>query len=494
MNNERVDAVHVILDLTTKHTLSDDETENLANAISVVAEHSAEVLWTTMLPAVILILGNPLLSRCHVLMVQVLRDVIDSRTIQDINSGIVDLLIARVMDDSIFPLGSAFKLNCLWCISRAAEGAKQVRIQLLTSGLVEYLANAYREGQSDGEVQDLCDRDCDGNFQIQICFILQLVCRESFLDEAFKPAIFVLVDLVKRSSDINMLQCCLSELTHWASADVRRQEYLCTLTPRLMDILLENDKLGSEMNRLNIAFYKSIFAAFGLIIRTGKCPELLVTIQGAYRQFAQSFSPLSKSRAAQIARAAEEINVDYFGRDSFVGEYKSPIHDFREAILYYKECLLQSLSSEHQVSAVLGLICEFAAETYRRGQLVDVMDKRFEWCAAEISDIGQDHRVKIHYTAWDTKFDEWILISHKIAPAFTYTRLEIPPERQFMNLPPGRHDHSVDRRVDLLTRCELLGLTSSEKATKIVLCFEHDFQNAVNYARWMNRDNLKTFV
>eukprot|EP00475_Leptophrys_vorax_P016650 TRINITY_DN2312_c0_g1_i3.p1 TRINITY_DN2312_c0_g1~~TRINITY_DN2312_c0_g1_i3.p1 ORF type:complete len:255 (+),score=31.66 TRINITY_DN2312_c0_g1_i3:163-927(+) len=247
-------------------------------------------------------------------MAQVLRGMlacIEHLTIQDINSGIVDLLIARVMDDSIFPLGSAFKLNCLWCISRAAEGAKQVRIQLLTSGLVEYLANAYREGQSDGEVQDLCDRDCDGNFQIQICFILQLVCRESFLDEAFKPAIFVLVDLVKRSSDINMLQCCLSELTHWASADVRRQEYLCTLTPRLMDILLENDKLGSEMNRLNIAFYKSIFAAFGLIIRTGKCPELLVTIQGAYRQFAQSFSPLSKSRAAQIARAAEEINVDF---------------------------------------------------------------------------------------------------------------------------------------------------------------------------------------
>eukprot|EP00475_Leptophrys_vorax_P032006 TRINITY_DN4893_c0_g1_i1.p1 TRINITY_DN4893_c0_g1~~TRINITY_DN4893_c0_g1_i1.p1 ORF type:complete len:330 (-),score=55.72 TRINITY_DN4893_c0_g1_i1:123-1112(-) len=329
--------------------------------------------------------------------------------------------------------------------------------------------------------------------------MLQQVCKETFPVEDFQPVISALVSILKGSSSVEVLQHCLSEFESWASHDnlASRQKYLCTITAPLIELLSKADLRFEKRDQKSIfySFYKSLFVVFTSVLQAGQCPDLLIKIQVAYHQLARSSSRDLKLRAIQMAQAAALNNVDCLGHDLYVGEFKCPIFDHSEAILYYNQCLLEYLSAEHQVSAVLWLICDFASETYRKGQLIDFFDRQFRWCAAEITEIDRDHRMKIHYTASDSIYDEWIVSSHNIAPAFTFTKIEIHPK-----IYP---EHYLARwgllsvrfyEVDSLMDCQLLGLTSREVTTKIFVYLGCDFQDAINYARWANRDNLQTLV
>eukprot|EP00475_Leptophrys_vorax_P027861 TRINITY_DN39819_c0_g1_i1.p1 TRINITY_DN39819_c0_g1~~TRINITY_DN39819_c0_g1_i1.p1 ORF type:complete len:133 (-),score=23.16 TRINITY_DN39819_c0_g1_i1:211-609(-) len=96
-----------------------------------------------------------------------------------------------------------------------------------------------------------------------------------------------------------------------------------------------------------------------------------------------------------IAAGASANSLDYFG----FGTVFVPSFDYSEAFRYYRHCTIGSISPEFQLSDVLRLVCEFATETYRRHQLVDLQDRTLGWCAAEIRDV-QYPLVQVRYTGW----------------------------------------------------------------------------------------------
>lgn len=65
-------------------------------------------------------------------------------------------------------------------------------------------------------------------------------------------------------------------------------------------------------------------------------------------------------------------------------------------------------------------IClELDERVFTVGQVVDAMDKTRNWHTACIVAV-KDVTVRVHYTGWDSKWDEWIqLSSSRIQPAGT---------------------------------------------------------------------------
>jgi len=60
------------------------------------------------------------------------------------------------------------------------------------------------------------------------------------------------------------------------------------------------------------------------------------------------------------------------------------------------------------------------------GQKLDVHDSSEKWCEGEVIDVVSDppnrYQVKIHYTGWDSKYDEWInRDSYRLAPLHYHT-------------------------------------------------------------------------
>eukprot|EP00475_Leptophrys_vorax_P040352 TRINITY_DN7470_c0_g1_i2.p1 TRINITY_DN7470_c0_g1~~TRINITY_DN7470_c0_g1_i2.p1 ORF type:complete len:152 (+),score=17.92 TRINITY_DN7470_c0_g1_i2:88-543(+) len=148
---------------------------------------------------------------------------------------------------------------------------------------------------------------------------------------------------------------------------------------------------------------------------------------------------------------------------------------------------MNSTSPKHQAREVFQLICEFATETYRVNQIVDVLDKQNIWCAAEVTDIVE-HQVRIHYTGWPPHCDQWIEVpSFMVAPAFTFTRLKEVgdlPVRQGLEM-------SVQHAIRRVLSCEVLGLNSLEETGDLFARFGSRIQDVINYARWANRENLE---
>eukprot|EP01083_Nonionella_stella_P095196 267207_1 len=61
--------------------------------------------------------------------------------------------------------------------------------------------------------------------------------------------------------------------------------------------------------------------------------------------------------------------------------------------------------------------------TYQIHTKCDCLDSTDKWCDAEIAEVDEEHQlIKIHYTGWDNRYDEWMnKDSYRIAPLHTTT-------------------------------------------------------------------------
>eukprot|EP00475_Leptophrys_vorax_P043761 TRINITY_DN8520_c0_g1_i2.p1 TRINITY_DN8520_c0_g1~~TRINITY_DN8520_c0_g1_i2.p1 ORF type:complete len:339 (-),score=72.91 TRINITY_DN8520_c0_g1_i2:173-1189(-) len=210
---------------------------------------------------------------------------------------------------------------------------------------------------------------------------------------------------------------------------------------------------------------------------------LLSKLQYIYQENARSSCMKSKQFAQQICRAARD-KVDCFG----LGNTFVPSLDAQEAFEYYHKHLIERIPIAFQVTEVMQLICTFANESYRLHQLIDAQDTRgFKWCAAEIVAKELPNRIKVHYTGWTERHDEWIEIpSQRIAPAFTFTRLEMHEFTPTISSSPV-----PSSTLQPMLSSKHLGISSEDTARQLLTNFNNDVQFAINYARWMNRQNIE---
>eukprot|EP00475_Leptophrys_vorax_P013012 TRINITY_DN19401_c0_g1_i1.p1 TRINITY_DN19401_c0_g1~~TRINITY_DN19401_c0_g1_i1.p1 ORF type:complete len:359 (+),score=77.06 TRINITY_DN19401_c0_g1_i1:25-1101(+) len=212
-------------------------------------------------------------------------------------------------------------------------------------------------------------------------------------------------------------------------------------------------------------------------------PTLVEEVQLTYHRLARGPSENGKRIAMEIAVAATSCSLDYFG----YGTVFVPSFDYEEALHYYSREINRWISPEFQQLDILQLICELSTETYRLGQLIDAQDGPMGWCAAEITKVKYP-KIHVHYTGWK-QFDEWIeLPSQRIAPAFTFTNVVPKPGKNRKEL-----DETERKKLKEVTDCAILGLLSEDMTRNVFLQFRPNsgVQYAINYARWMNRENLK---
>eukprot|EP00475_Leptophrys_vorax_P000292 TRINITY_DN10176_c0_g1_i11.p1 TRINITY_DN10176_c0_g1~~TRINITY_DN10176_c0_g1_i11.p1 ORF type:complete len:490 (-),score=100.82 TRINITY_DN10176_c0_g1_i11:48-1517(-) len=479
------DLVMRIAKLARKKNLSDVEVDNLSQVLSVViAEvgNDSRFFVRPMATALAAILENPRLSTCHADSIWIVYNMLNNCTDfesygQLDESGIIEILISWVLDDSTPPLRtSVLKLNCLRCISRAAKASALVRDLIISSGLIQKLAHEYLEGNIDGEIQDPAYKKGDGNIVLQYCRLLQEFCKEPDLEDSLECVIWVLVDVLKKSSELEIVKCCLFGISRFSASEIASLESFPYLHQRLMEVLplAENEWFDSGAE-----FFKSFFGVVNVIVQTGMSRDLLENIQLAYQRFARSFSQKSKRIAQEMASAAHYYKLDIVGHGS------SHVSFCTGTILYYDQHFRKYASLEHQVGEVVQLICEFAAETYRMHQMVDVLDKWKNWCAAEIMDI-EDDRLDIRFTGSPPMDGRTIRVPYEVAPAFTYTRLN-----DVGDLPVIRNLDFSESLVQGLLSCKELGLTSPDEVWDMFTRFGNHIQDVINYARWANRENLK---
>eukprot|EP00475_Leptophrys_vorax_P045104 TRINITY_DN9278_c0_g2_i1.p1 TRINITY_DN9278_c0_g2~~TRINITY_DN9278_c0_g2_i1.p1 ORF type:complete len:398 (+),score=77.55 TRINITY_DN9278_c0_g2_i1:44-1195(+) len=199
---------------------------------------------------------------------------------------------------------------------------------------------------------------------------------------------------------------------------------------------------------------------------------------------ARSLDLDSKRFAERVAFCASKKKFEILGYDAV----NRSLLNSRD----YQFHLKQNISPGFQVSEVLHLICEFADERFRANQFVDVLDKNYRWCAAEIVEVAHCHQgeVYVHFTGWSENCDERIPApSPRIAPAFTFTRLEPPTViTQIGKL------RLSEKMVQRFMSVDCLNLSSAEQVEKLHSFFPNDVQALINCARWRNRDNLKEYI
>eukprot|EP00475_Leptophrys_vorax_P038494 TRINITY_DN6802_c0_g1_i2.p1 TRINITY_DN6802_c0_g1~~TRINITY_DN6802_c0_g1_i2.p1 ORF type:complete len:470 (-),score=100.27 TRINITY_DN6802_c0_g1_i2:1069-2478(-) len=151
------------------------------------------------------------------------------------------------------------------------------------------------------------------------------------------------------------------------------------------------------------------------------------------------------------------------------------------ALDYYMNNLFGVIPAE-MTSDLCKLMASFATDGYRIGQILDVRDHLRKWCAAEVLDV-EDSKIKIHYTGWKPKFDEWIAVpSHRVCPAFLQT----------MAFPgPGLSERELgDPNIDNWLREPALNLRTRDEASQAFRQYGFEFQKTINGLRYANRARL----
>jgi hypothetical protein len=86
---------------------------------------------------------------------------------------------------------------------------------------------------------------------------------------------------------------------------------------------------------------------------------------------------------------------------------------------YYVHNLKKQLASFPD--ELIDIVADCAADGFRIGQRLDVLDKMPQWCVGEVVDI-KDDSVRVHYIGWKEKWDEWFEVSSdRIAKLWTKT-------------------------------------------------------------------------
>eukprot|EP00475_Leptophrys_vorax_P031848 TRINITY_DN48538_c0_g1_i1.p1 TRINITY_DN48538_c0_g1~~TRINITY_DN48538_c0_g1_i1.p1 ORF type:complete len:404 (-),score=72.81 TRINITY_DN48538_c0_g1_i1:123-1238(-) len=252
----------------------------------------------------------------------------------------------------------------------------------------------------------------------------------------------------------------------------------------------ELDEQIASIYLRNIDFWFDLaFSAFEFL---GDCIQtislyaaLLKRVQLIYQKLARQADVVSKRSSHDLAALASSLGLDFLGDDV---PFFLPSLDRDEQLAFYRTQLVINVPVCEQVSEVIGVICEFASESYRIHQCIDVLDWVCHWCAAEIVEVKLPNRIRVHYSGWTVIRDQWLEIpSSKLARAFTFTRIDVSAEllesSQAWSGPVS----------EVMLSCELLNLYSMEYAQRLWAVLG-ERQATINCARWMNRKNLEGYL
>eukprot|EP00475_Leptophrys_vorax_P031799 TRINITY_DN4841_c2_g1_i1.p1 TRINITY_DN4841_c2_g1~~TRINITY_DN4841_c2_g1_i1.p1 ORF type:complete len:539 (+),score=119.48 TRINITY_DN4841_c2_g1_i1:31-1647(+) len=431
--------------------------------------------------------------------------------------GVGDLLLDCIMGDKSYRIDSPSQLHCMWCCGNIGETGSIHREKMLSSGLMTYLADIFRAGNMCGEFKNSDYDSDDGNLLEEYCFMLSKFARASFPgDDFLQSAVDVwksVLSLEKSPVIVSQramglclkgISCCLPEaLSRFIDQDVLRlllkqivlkhKHHDETLVYGIQALSRYSDTwfVENEMKEVVPALCSAILAmgpSSGSLELLDLCIEQspwfsLEQIQMDYLQLARSMDYKARLKAEKFAETAAQkkldcVSVQIRGYRFSLLSYLNFDDDFQ----YYHKLLTSCI--DFRVEDVFRLICDFAVEIYWMGQLIDAQDSDGWWCAAEIVNVDvKISSVMIHFTGFSNKHDEWIkLPSTRIAPAFTFTRLELPEESTNASLDASD--------VQTIMSCNVLGISSTEAVQDMSSRLNGDFQSIVNCARWMNRDNL----
>eukprot|EP00475_Leptophrys_vorax_P002845 TRINITY_DN11613_c0_g1_i1.p1 TRINITY_DN11613_c0_g1~~TRINITY_DN11613_c0_g1_i1.p1 ORF type:complete len:519 (-),score=89.36 TRINITY_DN11613_c0_g1_i1:120-1676(-) len=380
------------------------------------------------------------------------------------------------------------QLCCLRCLNSIASVREhRFRKEIISSGVLEYLADAYRTGNMFVEIQNPLDLEKGKTDVFEVyCDLLQNLCNSSLCQEEnfFQSVICILADALLRSSgNPRTLKYCLCGISQCLPDDLSRVEWPDVAAVSALLLRALDSDIQSIFTEARPEVISHCIRIIQSLSRTGKFPNLLGEFQIFYHRLARSSTFKSQIGAAEIALRARNNYVDYFGFEpGYVPSFRR-----REALEYFFSLLSQFISSEFQgTKEALQLICEFATETYQLDQLIDFQDNSGVWCAAEITEVDYP-RVRVHKTGTGWTHEEWIAIpSQRIAPAFTFTRLIIPLEGSTPRWPKP-----TAQELKQLCSCKTLGVSSEETARNMCAQFGYNIQYVRNHARWLNRENLK---
>eukprot|EP00475_Leptophrys_vorax_P013774 TRINITY_DN20124_c0_g1_i7.p1 TRINITY_DN20124_c0_g1~~TRINITY_DN20124_c0_g1_i7.p1 ORF type:complete len:549 (+),score=103.71 TRINITY_DN20124_c0_g1_i7:20-1666(+) len=432
--------------------------------------------------------------------------------------GVVQVLANLIKKHHGFRIHSQDQLHSLWALSNVVTISSHSRTQMIETGVLGYLGEAYRLGNMNGEIKDPeYDGAITGNILEDYSLFLGACCFDPLpkQDTFVQNVVLVVCDILKKRH-LNRLVMAHSLS---AIADCREADFSTLgwdVRPVLFEILKSEVEVPEKNKDEMLKFCFKAASAFSgsgdhdmdeeigsLFVKTlcqnsvlelcepvvvflSNCKvtsseELLRKVQCAYQKYARSPNRKSKEFALSIAQAASN-NVDYFG----FGNVIVPSFEAEEAFKYYLDHLLECVATEFQVTEVMQLICDLANESYFLHQHIDVQDIQVrQWCAAEIICMELPIRIRVHYTGWSDGYDEWIRIpSQRIAPAFTFTRQE-------MDDTPEETSNSLTYPGNLrsLLSSKVLGISTGEKVLELLAAFKNDMQSAINHARWVNRRN-----
>eukprot|EP00475_Leptophrys_vorax_P013771 TRINITY_DN20124_c0_g1_i4.p1 TRINITY_DN20124_c0_g1~~TRINITY_DN20124_c0_g1_i4.p1 ORF type:complete len:428 (+),score=77.81 TRINITY_DN20124_c0_g1_i4:321-1604(+) len=418
-----------------------------------------------------------------------------------------------------FRIHSQDQLHSLWALSNLVSGSSYIRTEIFETGVLDYLGKGYRLGNMSGEIKDPeYDGAITGNILEHYSHFLSSCCFEPLpRQDTFLPnVVFVVCEILKnRPSNrlvllysVNAIADChgvdfsglgwdirqvlFEILESEAEVSENKKEELFMQCVKAFSVVTRSG--GHEMDEeIGFMFVKlfcqrSVLELWEPVVvflsncKVTSSEELLRKLQYVYQKYARSSDTKSKEIALSIAVAASN-KVDYFG----CGKVFVPSFKAEEAFKYYLDHLVECVAIEFQVTEVMQLICDLANESYFLHQHIDVQDIQVrQWCAAEIICMELPIRIRVHYTGWSDRYDEWIqLPSQRIAPAFTFTRQE-------MDEAPAKTSNSPaftgDLKSMLSSKC--LGIPSEKKALEMLAAFKNDKQLTINYARWVNRHNF----
>eukprot|EP00475_Leptophrys_vorax_P013934 TRINITY_DN20285_c0_g1_i3.p1 TRINITY_DN20285_c0_g1~~TRINITY_DN20285_c0_g1_i3.p1 ORF type:complete len:530 (-),score=115.19 TRINITY_DN20285_c0_g1_i3:195-1784(-) len=515
--------LQIIGNPSTQSSITEDEAEQLSAAILRFLDDMDRVLYDMALTeSLIRVLRNPMLFSEKVqtvalflLLVQCTRfeQLIEEEIVLDVTYEFTMRMISS-------PLQSPSPLQAVWMLLLFAFAIRSAvaRTLFLKTGLLEFLFKEYEAGHLDAEIEVFKLQGKERLINHYFLFLSAYCGELSNLEDSAagkKLVIQPLVNILK--TEAWLTRECMTCLAKCSSEDFAGLDDLQSFFSKVLEILkgeIENPKSQQDDKYLSTCFgvtsalldhlevaqkekisslYLEVFsknrAFVHTLMQTLSCLDkgrdlpsfntLLTRFQFKYQQLVRSSSSYLHVAAFHLAKESAKRRIDCYNLDP---NHIPSFSDYDKTFQYYHICLEEVAPCDSAIGDVLQLICEFATETYRVHQLVDVLDKTNLWRAAEVVEI-EDYEVKVELTGWPGAF-EWIKMpSCKIAPAFTFTRLEIQKRLAYEAI-------VTQGQVDQLMSSKILGIASEEMAVKLLKRFGN-VEFAMNCARWMNRDNLK---
>eukprot|EP00475_Leptophrys_vorax_P022392 TRINITY_DN3049_c0_g1_i1.p1 TRINITY_DN3049_c0_g1~~TRINITY_DN3049_c0_g1_i1.p1 ORF type:complete len:562 (-),score=99.96 TRINITY_DN3049_c0_g1_i1:220-1836(-) len=443
------------------------------------------------------------------------------------SSKTVRVLANRIMDGSL-RIHSSCQMHCLGCCISLMYYAVDARESIFATGLVSYLARAYRAGNllNDIQLPELIEEEEIGapsSVLLVYGMFLDASCHLAipFDLEFLESTVHVVVDILKTGPRDLAVRCldiiARCSIKHFSGIDLDVSSHLAKIVREEVRSKHQYDEVLSKCSTALEVFVgqgnPEIDEYFGflclelvdqfckeisrdVLFLLSKCPvfslrdTLLKKTYLIFQKLIRSCE-LHSQKLARLCRVGLFAAYDMFGYEHEAQKI-SPL-SAAAAFQYYQNNMIQFISAEHQVPEVIRLICDFASESYRIHQQIDALDIKVScWCAAEILEIVLPNRVLVHYLGWQQRYDEWIqLPSPRIAPAFTFTKLEIPRAKSDA-LVERRNRHAIS--LDRLVSCKHLNLHSEDEAEELKQKLSNDVQSAINCARWMNRANLQDML